>query len=57
MKVLGNEGSTEQKFPGMKVPRTKVPEDECSTYGTFVSGNESSWVQKFHESSSAMSGT
>jgi len=28
----------------------KVPRDESSTYGTFVPGNESSRVQKFHES-------
>jgi len=36
-KVPGNESSRERKFQGMK-----VPEDESFTYGTFVSGNESS---------------
>jgi len=32
---------------GTKVPET---EDESSTHETFVQKNESSWLQKFHES-------
>jgi len=38
-----------------KFQRTKVPEDESSTYGTFVPGNDSSRVRKFHESISGRS--
>ena len=44
-KVPGNESSWERKFQEMK-----VPEDESSTYGSFVPGNESSRIWKFHES-------
>jgi len=41
-KVPGNEGCWERTFQGMK-----VPSNESSTYGNFVPGNESSFVQKF----------
>jgi len=51
MKVPGNEGSREWMFSG-----TKVPEDESSTNGTFVLGNESSRVRKFHESHTCTDG-
>jgi len=30
---------------------TKVPGSESSTYGTFAPGSESTWEQKFHNSS------
>jgi len=41
-KVPGNESSMVRKFQ-----RTKVPENESSTYGTFAPGSESTWERKF----------
>jgi len=45
VKVLRHFCSWEQKFQ-----ETKVPGSESSTYGTFAPGTESTWEQKFHNS-------